>query len=74
MEFGSRWFAKSKISTFNQVHKSTSGNRASTVMGSGDGFEVRKGPERALQIPNAVSGNTIDFRSFRVTSHTVRSL
>lgn len=74
MEFGSRWFAKSKINTFNQVHNSTSGRRPSMVMGCGDWFEVRIGPERALQMPNAVSGKTIDFKSFRVTSHTVCNL
>ena len=74
MEFGSRWFARSKINTFNQVHNSTNGRRLSIVMGCGDWFEVRIGPDRALQMPNAVSGKTIDFKSFRVTSHTVCSL
>ena len=74
IEFGSRWFARSNINTFTQVHNSTIGIRPSTVMGSGDWFEVRTGPDRALQMPNAVSGKTIDFRSFRVTNHIVRSL
>ena len=40
--------------------------------GSGHPLVVNNGPESALQIPKAVSGNTMDLRSFLVTSHTVR--
>lgn len=71
MEFGRRWFARSKMSTLIQVHRSTSGTRVRTLIASGELFEVRTGPERALQTPKIVSGKTMDLRSLRVTSHIV---
>ena len=71
MEFGRRWFARSKINTLIQVQRVTSGIRLRILMAFGEWFEVSIGPARALQMPNAVSGKTIDFRSLRVTSHIV---
>lgn len=71
MEFGRRWFARSKMSTLIQIQRITSGTRLRTLIAFGELFEVIIGPERALQIPNAVSGKTIDLRSLRVTSHMV---
>ena len=71
MEFGRRWFARSKMSTLIQTQRITSGTRLRTLMAFGELFEVMIGPERALQMPNAVSGKTMDLRSLRVTSHIV---
>ena len=71
MEFGRRWFARSKMSTLIQVQSTTSGTRLRTLIAFGELFEVIIGPERALKTPNAVSGKTIDLRSLRVTSHIV---
>ena len=71
MEFGRRWFARSKMSTLIQVQRTTSGARLRILIAFGELFEVRTGPERALQMPNAVSGKTMDLRSLRVTSHIV---
>lgn len=71
MEFGRRWLARSKMSTLIQFQRTTSGARLRILIAFGELFDVRIGPERALQIPNAVSGKTIDLRSLRVTSHIV---
>ena len=74
MEFGRRWFARSKMSTLIQVQRSTRGIRLRILSASGELLEVIIGPESALQMPNAVSGKTIDLRSLRVTSHIVWTL
>ena len=71
MESGRRWFARSKISTLIQVQRSTNGTRLRTLIAFGELSKMMTGPERALQMPNAVSGMTIDLRSLRVTSHMV---
>lgn len=71
MEFGRRWFARSNMSTLIQVQRTTSGTRLRTLMAFGESFEVMIGPERALHMPNAVSGKTIDLRSLRVTNQIV---
>ena len=72
MEFGKRWFARSKMSTLIQTQITTNGTCLRMPVAFGDLLVVSIGPARALQIPNADSGKTIDFRSLRVTSHIVR--
>lgn len=57
--------------TLIQHHKSTSGSRPRIVRKPGEKFVVNSGPERALKIPKADSGKTIDLRSFLVKSRTV---
>ena len=71
-ELDRRWLAKSKIKTLIQVHRITTGSRSRMAWGSGEGLVVKTGPERALKMPKAVSGMTMDLRSFRVVNHTVR--
>ena len=72
MECGRRWFARSKMSTLIQTQSTTRGTCLRMLIASGDWFVVIIGPARALQIPNADSGKTLDLRSFRVPSQIVR--
>ena len=63
--------ARSKTRIFSQFQSMTAGTFPSTCIKSGESLSVNIGPDRAANIPKAVSGITDVAKSLAVKSHSV---
>ncbi len=71
IESGSRWLARVNKKVLSHVQVTVCAMWANIDCSRGFGFVVTAGPERALKIPKAVSGNTNVLMSLRVKSQRV---